>query len=107
VIVIAVALEMGGRDDSVVFQTHDGVAVDHPRIDDVLGDVAFHLGEECCHGHRAAGKHRGNVPVRQRRQAVAIVASERANLGHRATSIHAGEPALHMEAAPCAVRKAT
>jgi hypothetical protein len=80
--VAAVALEVGGGGDAVTAHGHEGLSLDHPVVDDVLGRVSLQLGQQGGGGHGPAGDDGGDVGVDQLRELIPVGAGKRAKFMH-------------------------
>ena len=79
-------MQMNSRHQSICFDRHPGLALDDPRVDDVLAGIAFHLTQQRGHGNRTTGDDRLDVCVDEIGELVAIVASKGSNLRHDTAS---------------------
>ena len=82
----AVPVQVRRGNEPVVFDRDPRLALDHPRIDDVLTRVAFHLTQQCGDGYGAAGDHRLHMCIDKIRELLAVVTEERADFGHDTAS---------------------
>ena len=79
-------MKMHRGDESIVLDGHPGLAFDHPRVDDVLAGITFHLTQQRRDRHGATGDHRLHVSVDEIGELLAVVTKEGANFGHDTAS---------------------